>query len=211
MKPINNQLTVSETSQLTFVTALLLGHGVAPDAARHLQPMHSQSLDLASAEKNEVALPLGQAPLFVGTLVFPGRSHDWVVMNLSDDPLWKSGTFPVPHKTLRLLEGLERDGDEFDTLVIAHEIPKGACRPGEDLPLDLVTPPLPPQAVGVANMLGRVSHLVWYLPGLALTASAATVAAVLRDPILFGAKMQRGGQIQPGELADWYYLCRWSW
>ena len=205
---------VVEAERLRLVHAALLGQSAALALREAVPPAHSQRARHVFHETSALAWPIGQAPLFEGTLVRPGAGADWVIVNLSDDPLWTDvERFPVPGKVLRHLKRLCRAGIDFDTLVIAHEVPGGVCRPGEAVRLELILPPPPRRALLAARVADVLSRMVWFVAALPALSAAAplVVAARVVDPILIGAKVRPGARVRPGEWASWFYVCHWTW
>jgi hypothetical protein len=174
---------------------------------------------LANQETSLIPHHLGQGVVFSGTVVVPYPEHDMVTTRLSEDPLYtQRDRFPIPRKVLNQLKKLQRIGVDFETLFIAHEIPKDTLRSGDPLTLDLVNPPPCPENVAQAEMIGDLSRITWVsaiapaLPVLGVSKMGVSVTeAVRRDPILFGLKVQRDSQPKTVSVADWFYLCRWTW
>ena len=158
----------------------------------------------------------------------PGRSSDWVVTPLSDDPLHRNGRFPIPARQRRHLTRLHRAHVHMDDLVVAHEIPK-ALAPSvlpmpvgsapveldrDDLPALITHPGPAPSTVEFATRAGNIAGTVGRLAGVAgKGVAAATAAATTRvalgrlDPVVFG--IQRiPGHPHAGLI---YELVRWEW
>jgi hypothetical protein len=171
---------------------------------------------------------IGAMPLFAGYRYYAAEPHDWVLVNLADDPLVRHPEgFPIPRETLRGLRALRRAGVALDAIAVAHELPKGRLRPGEPLTLDLLRPG-PSRAAGQAALrLGQMAWGAWLaatlplraagLLGVGATAAAAAAGAAAGaalaglDPILFGAIVEPGRPVQPGTPARWLYLDHWAY
>jgi len=158
------------------------------------------------------------AHLVFSSMVIARETHtDWAILPLSEDPSYSgSGKFLLPKAVIRHLKTLKNRGFSFDTLYIAHEVPKDTLFSGERLPLELIAPPVPP-AVEKAERLGELSGMAWMsmaplLPVVNIAKYVAAIPlAVVLDPILFGLKFKAETQPNAVELADWYYLCHWTW
>jgi hypothetical protein len=172
---------------------------------------------LASTHGLELPV-LGTAPLFDGVRLINRTTPNWAVYNLSHDPLFQNGSFPVPGRDLRRLQRMYRSGIQFDAIYMAHELPPD-FRPGVDeLELSLFVPTPPEKATRLADRLGRTSEgivstclAVAGKPFTLLTAAGATAVAVLRDPILMGTVVPAGANPDPGIPAVWFLLAAWRW
>jgi hypothetical protein len=172
---------------------------------------------IASAKRVSVPV-LGNAPLFNGVKLVTRTTPNWALYNLSHDPVWQSGKFPIPMKHLWRLNRLYRGGIEFDALYVAHELPLD-FRPDHDrLELGLVEPPPPTTALRVAEVLGRTTDGILTLyaatirkPIKALAIASATGLAILRDPVLMGAVIPPGTNPESGVPAVWFLLAAWKW
>lgn len=161
---------------------------------------------------------LGAAPLFDGLKLVTSTTPAWALYNLSHDPLWQTGSFPIPAKHLRRLRRLYRAGAEFDALYVAHELPPDFRPEQEHLELSLVAPPPPVAATRLSQRLGRTTDGILALYAatlgksikvLALTGAAGLL--LLRDPILMGTVIPPGINPEPGVPAVWFLLAAWRW
>ena len=161
---------------------------------------------------------LGVAPLFDGVRLMTRTHPNWAFYNLSHDPLYKAGKFPLPGCELRRLQRLYRSGVQFDAMYVAHELPAD-FRPSQDkLELSLFVPVPPAIAIRLADGLGRSANGIvstcLALTGkpLAIMASAgAGVATVLLDPVLMGVVVPPGVNPDPDVPAVWFLLAAWRW
>lgn len=165
--------------------------------------------------------PLGFLPLFEEIRLVEGRNCDWLVFPMEADPLYKSGRFPVPRRTLRHLRAVDAAEASFDALYIAHELPKGLIRQGDEVAVWRALAPPPPKAlVELSARLGRASLgallAAFGAPfvaggGLALGAAvAAAPALTVLDPIILGAVGARR-PAQAGDPAYFFLLAAWRW
>lgn len=183
---------------------------------------------------NEEDLPIsyvGMMPLFSGYRVYPGRTYDWILVNLAQDPLFHDRDgFPVPGRILEKLRAMEEAGIDFDALYIAQETEKGKIREGEPLTTEALLPPPPKAVVQVSHQLGRASEALWavaaaplvvsLVAGAAVGAGALMVAPALAtaaascvtlDHILLGTTVAPGRPVRAGEPACWFYLAHWAY
>lgn len=181
---------------------------------------------LTQAERAGCTLTfVGTMPLFDGYRLYSGASSDWCLLNLADDPLMRATDgYPMAQATLQRLRRLRQIGVAVDTLVVAHELPKGRIEPGEHLRAEHLVPAPARGARRRAAVLGVAASLLArsaLAPALglgllgagALTAAAqfgvAAGTAVVLDPVLFGAIVAPGRPVRAGELARWLYLDHW--
>jgi hypothetical protein len=192
---------------------------------------HERTLALAQRHQLSVAF-IGHAPAHQGTKTIIRPESDWAIQNLSDDPIWQQGDFPLPQRVYSDLTRIQRTGLEFEGIYIAHELPPGTVAQYPMIPRDLIMPPPPPGSSERLQRAGQAVSVGWkalgaLLIGLGigtLAVSAAALAAPLAmpvgmaattatlDPILFGLHLVRNQTTRYGEpLALWYYLSHWTW
>lgn len=165
---------------------------------------------------------LGEYPLFTGTKLARGSMTDVVIVPAEQDPLFTSGQFALPRDVQNRLRAMEQAGVPFDRLFtyIAHEVPAGTVGAGGYIPLEAVVPPAPERARHLSERLGSIAHFSTISPlrgfrrTLAASAKGAAVgalvtgaaaAAILLDPIIFGALADERG------MATWFVLAQWVW
>jgi hypothetical protein len=164
---------------------------------------------------------LGYRPLFRGSLVYEGRTSDWAIMNLTDDPFFRQHNrwLYAPRHVINDVQRFDSLGLAFDAIFIAHELPKGSVRPGEQVPFELLAPPPPAAVERRLAFLERNSLSVWewivrFVGAAAKVSAAATVgiaAAAARDPILFGVHFDKTWHVDRQPIGLWYYLTHWYW
>jgi len=161
---------------------------------------------------------LGVAPLFDGVRLVTRTRPNWALYNLSQDPLYLAGKFPIPRRDLHRLQQMKRAGIQFDVLYLAHELPADFCAGQDRLELSLFVPQPPLAATRLAEGLGRGADgivstcLALTVKPLGVLASAgAGVAAVLRDPVLMGTVLPEGVDPEAGMPAVWFLLAAWRW
>ncbi len=116
---------------------------------------------------------------------------------------------------------MEQIGVPLDRMFtyIAHEVPPNTIDTNSPLPLEVIAPPPPARALRQSARLGAIAHVstISALKGFrrsfttsvqsvavgALAAGAA--AALLLDPIIFGALADERG------MATWIVLAQWVW
>jgi hypothetical protein len=166
-----------------------------------------------------ISLPvLGTNPLFAGVKLVTCTTPNWAFYNLSNDPLWQSGNFPIPHKHLRRLNRLYRGGIEFDALYTAHELPINFNHEIDRLELDLIEPDPPLAALRLAQRFGGATDSIVAMyatairkPIQALTFAGNKASSLLRDPILMGAVIPPKVNPEEGVPAVWFLLAAWRW
>ena len=189
------------------------------------QPSHVSRASFAIEQTQQGILPITHvfdAPVFCGHRVFDGSTHrDWVLMPLGEDPLLQHpGGFPVPDHVLDRLRMIYEAGIDFDTLFIAHEVPRGTVHTNQPLLLDIVLPPPSPKTSQLSQTLGMFASVLWTfasLPillvagvGLGITHLATRIAGTA-DPILFGVVLDENSTFVPGKLGSWFYLGHWNY
>lgn len=226
---VSNQQKRSDNMSTQFRTH------VSPNVTTHLlrqmlvvnnQPMtivkplidRAELVKSSSAVKGIALSILGSAPLFDGAKLATRTKPNWALYNLSYDPLWQNGKFPIPVKHLRRLNTLYRGGVEFDALYVAHELPMDFQPDHDRLELRLVEPPPPATAMRLAHGLGFATDSILRAyaaairkPIKALAVASTTGFAVLRDPVLMGAVIPPGINPEPGVPAIWFLLAAWRW
>jgi hypothetical protein len=171
-----------------------------------------------SAEKG-IPLPiLGIRPLFDQVRLVTQTTPHWALYNLSHDPLWQNGKFPMPRRHLRRLKHLYRIGVEFDVLYAAHELPVEFDPENDALELELFKPGPPRAALQLAQRLGVITDgiLSTYAAAIRRPIQALTVvsrhsSSVLQDPVLMGAVIPSGVNPEEGIPAVWFLLAAWRW
>ncbi len=164
---------------------------------------------------------LGEYPLFTGLKLVHGEVSDVVIVPAEDDPLVVTGQFPLPQAVQARLRAMERAGVPFDMIhtYIAHEVPSYSVSPHGPIPLEVIRPSAPIQTSRTSERLGIVAHAatVSLLRGLRRTANASVLAvgaatvgasiaaALMLDPLIFGAIADERG------MATWFVLAQWLW
>lgn len=169
--------------------------------------------------------PLGVAPLSLQPRLFRGEGRtDWIVLPLSQDPVWNDRELGVPREPKARLEMLAAARARFDSIVTAYEIPRGVLDGVNDKDAVKRAVLLPELAEDdrVSRFLGTAGLValgVGVLAG-ALAAGAAvgstTLAAlgglaslVSLDPVVLGAVVEHP-PAQEGDRAVWFALARWE-
>jgi len=145
--------------------------------------------------ENGLSVPfLGYAPLFTGTKVYSGKDSDWALMNLSSDPLFRTqgNNLYAPLSVVNDVQSVVKVGINLDAIFIAHEIPKGVLKSGEEVPVDLIAPAPSMKVQRRLSFLERTSRAWWKLvTGTSVGAVAVPVAAgavtVIAGTALVGA------------------------
>jgi len=101
---------------------------------------------------------------------------------------------------------------------IAHEVPRYSVSEDGPIPLEVVMPPHPQQAVRLSNRLGMIANAAtthWLVSwgrrrsGCAWRGEAGywfgCSCLVLLDPLIFGAIADERG------MATWFVLAQWAW
>ncbi len=166
-----------------------------------------------------ISIPiLGTAPLFEDVKLVTQTQPNWAFYNVSHDPLWQTGRFPIPRRHLHRLKGLYNSGIEFDALYVAHELPPDFDPETDHLDLSLIEPAPSDRSVKLAHTFGIVSDTVVKTyaaivrkPIQALAAFKESGVALLTDPILMGALVAPGVNPEPGVQAMWFLLAAWRW
>ena len=171
-----------------------------------------------SVEKG-IPLPiLGTNPLFDGVKLITNTTPNWALYNLSHDPLWQAGKFPIPRQHLWRLNQLYRGGIEFDALYVAHELPADFNYKNDHLELRFIKPSPPKTALQLAQKFGVTTDVIVSIyaaairkPIQALTVAVNNASVILRDPILMGTIIPPGVNPDEGVPAVWFLLAVWRW
>jgi hypothetical protein len=193
-------------------------------------PVHVPETTGVLDRARSVGVPI--RPVGVGTmptvpLLTTYQESPWVVCPLDDDPLFKSGKFPIPRARRRDLQRLSRAGVTMDELFVAHElVPEtvaksvGTPAPGSVMPLTphqvelVVDHPGPSRSTRrFTDTSGRIARAV--SDGAIAAGSAAAVGAgalallpfAVIDPIIFGARRLP----HDPQRAVVFELVRWDW
>lgn len=212
----------SNTSVLPATTTTLLRQVLlASNHSPAIDPRIVKKLSLVKSISAQVgvAVPaLGVAPLFEDVKLLTQTRPNWAFYNVSHDPLWQTGRFPIPRRHLRRLKRLYHGGIEFDALYVAHELPPDFDPETDYLDLSLIEPAPSEGSIRLARTFGVVSDAVVKTyaatvrkPVQALAAARRTDLALLTDPILMGAIVSPGVNPEPGMQAMWFLLAAWRW
>ena len=197
--------------------------------ARPLTQAHTK-IEVAAAKHRLPVQLLGYATLFDGTKLYPGAKTDWVMMNLSQDPMFYSNgnRLTLPEAAAKDVKRTVAAGINFDAIYIAHEIPAGQVWPGQPVPLELIAPPPSPQATRRLQAMEQRSIGLWDTvqsclarmarigKGAANTLASASMTAMALpllalDPILFGIHFDDSWHFAGQPMAMWYYITHWRW
>lgn len=210
--------TSGSTSNNTYLLQQILASSNRATAINKPLFDRAELVRSISVKKGVPVQVLGSAPLFDGAKLATRVKPNWALYNLSQDPLWQTGKFPVPIKHLRRLNTLYRGGIEFDALYAAHELPMDFQADHDRLELSLIEPPPPATAVRLAHGLGFATDgiLATYAAAIRKPIKALAVAstsgfAILRDPVIMGAVIPPGVNPEPGVPAVWFLLAAWRW
>ena len=198
---------------------------------------HRYEIVQAAVAKRDLPVRLiGYAPVFSEHRLYPGRNTDWVIMPLPEDPTYtyNSGQpFYIPTRSLNDLRRVHRSGIHFESIFIAHEIPKNSLKYGDQVPLELIAPPPPQRQMKNARRAAEAVSGFWdsvvkavtasaiatvavagaalFAPAAAVSVLAAPIAAVGLDPIIFGLHIDERQKVKGMSLAMWYYITHWTW
>ncbi|QBD79221.1 hypothetical protein EPA93_25860 [Ktedonosporobacter rubrisoli] len=186
--------------------------------------LHQRAVALVEAPCREHGIAiqtLGEYPLFSGLKLVHAPTSDVVIVPADEDPLIVTGKFPLPDAVKQRLQAMRAAGVPFDMLYtyIAHEVPPYSVSEEGPLPLEVIKPPAPAQTVRAAERLGWLAHAATTtligstgrLFSESLRASTraglvvGTAAALLLDPLIFGAIADERG------MATWFVLAQWAW
>lgn len=220
---------VQNTLMIWREPRLLQLEGISPELR------HRYEIVQNAVEKRSLPIRLiGYAPIFNEQRLYPGRNTDWAIMPLPQDPTYKSGEpFYMPRRAHDDLRLVHQSGIHFESIFIAHEIPKNSLNYGEQVPLELIAPPPPPKQMRNAVRAARIVSGFWdgvvsavtasamatvavagaalFAPIAAVSILAAPVAVVGLDPIIFGLHIDERQKVKGMPLAMWYYITHWTW
>lgn len=208
-------------------------------ALRKTEPKLAQRCEMVldTARRHKLSLGLcGVRPEHGGVEFVERLASDWVVMPVSIDPGYIQHGMVMPESALQVLLRIRQTGLDFDDIVVAHELPKGAYRPGQPLPVDLLLPPRTTEVrqgsaglAKVADALGNgmgaaMNVLITKVIPAAAVGSAKIAGDVFDgvshvtqssrpalDPILMGLMRPEGAAAGSGRLCAWFYLIHWVW
>jgi hypothetical protein len=214
-KPTCAQTIASSTA--TTLRLMLANNHISTSVDRSLVEKTDQVRSLSASAHQPIQM-LGFKPLFDGVKVLSQASPAWALYNLSRDPLWISGRFPIPARHLLRLYILHYAGIEFDALYVAHELPLDFLPGSQSLECSLIAPGPPALATELSHHLGHATdrivsayaHVI-RKPIRAMALQGATGLAILRDPVLLGAVIPRRTNPEPGVPAAWFLLAAWRW
>ena len=181
--------------------------------------LHRSELVNSISTANGISVPrLGAAPLFDGVRLITHTTPNWAFYNLSHDPVWATGSFPVPRQHLRRLKRLYRVGVEFDALYVAHELPANFHHEEDLIELEWIKPSPPATALRLSQNLGFAADRIisFYAALIAKPVKALAVVGdmrlrILQDPVLMGAIVSPGVNPEEGVPAIWFLLAAWKW
>lgn len=185
--------------------------------SKHLLDRHRETMRLTQ-DKDLSTRFVGYAPTFKGMRIYAGPAHDWVMMNLDEDPqyLELGKKLVAPRVVVEQLTKMHSYGLRADHIYIAHEVPKGSIKQGQEVPLEAILPPPPAEVAKRVSGYADKANRVWEI----LTAGVVGIAGVAMslatlplglDPVLFGVLTDPSTKIGSGEFGMWYYLTHWLW
>ena len=126
-------MNTNPNAQIVPVSTTLLLRQMITVSGRHMPVENILALRAETvrtlARTNRLELPvLGAAPLFDVVRLVTRTRPNWALYNLSHDPLYNTGKFPIPARDLHRLQRLYRAGIQFEAMSVAHELPAD-CRP----------------------------------------------------------------------------------
>jgi hypothetical protein len=158
-------------------------------------------------------VPLGVVPFPSGPLYYRGAvatSYDWVLVRLADDPLYRARELSIPAPVRRKLERLHTAGADFDDLLIAHEVPRGAigsAQPkADDVAAAIRKAPVRPSSA--AKLLGSTTRGLTAGIAAPFVALGTALSSIAADPVLIGV-IAIGGEAKPGEPVAVFEIARW--
>lgn len=176
------------------------------------------NIEIKTRENNLPVRFLGYNILPNQTCVYPGEKTDWAIMSLKRDPTYYSNgkRMIVPGAVAQQIKNIVNAGVEFDAIYVAHEIPKSSIKPGQDVPIELIAPPAPPEALRRVRKLSSAAEKFWKGIGTATVATAASFTLPLAflgtaDPVLFGVNINEEWRMKNIPIGMWYFIARWEW
>jgi len=137
------------------------------------------------------------------------------MMYLGEDPVYcfHGNKLYAPHHVTTDVKRIAAAGLEFDAIFVAHEIPTGAVKPGQEISLELIVPPPPPKVMKRLRFLERTSGGWWHIIRNVIKGALVSpvVAGVAADPILFGVQLDDACKLDGQPVGMWYYLTHWYW
>jgi hypothetical protein len=189
------------------------------------------------ARANGISLPfVTHLPNMYEAQVIEGTETDMVMMPLSLDPLYHTfnNRLVAPKHVIKEFNRINKSGISFDNIVIAHEIPKGSVKNGQQVSIEVLMPPLTraqsqrlnilqkgvsgfwkgvsfvAAGIGLATAAVSVAAVGIGLGGLGLAAGAAGGFASGLDPVVFGLLFDPNHD-DKNSIAAWYYITSWYW
>lgn len=136
-------------------------HNLPTTVPERLLAEHSRTLLVADKHR----LPLmfvGYGPAFSGVKFFRRPGTDWVLMNVTEDPLYyKAGEkILMPPHVIKVFNDIT-EVVRFDRYYIAHEIPHGVAENNHEQLLRALLPPPPPATMQNIQALERGTDAVY--------------------------------------------------
>ena len=195
-----------------------------------------------TAQKHHLPIQaIGFSPIFDNHQIYRGQHTDWAIMSLANDPTYNNRksifglrfgkSFYMPIRVRKTLEKIQSSGLQFESIFIAHEIPKNSVADGQRVPYELIAPPPSQKLLKQSEDLGHTALSFWnsvahlaMITGMVVTTGVAVTMAPLGalavgiastsgnlDPILFGLHLDETQKVNGMPLAMWYYLEHWIW
>ena len=216
--------------------------GIAPQAGCQASaPLLQQHAEVTNrADRNKLPVRFfGYHPVFSGyRVVRPSNSKtDWVLMNILHDPFFReitgapnlgqntSGTLYAPENVIASISDTVNAGIDFDSIFIAHEVPRGSVSAKDSLDLETLIPPPPPKARkqhdfrkwSLVRYWNELLKLTKHTLGIAAKTAAGTMAfaaaapAAGLDPVLFGVNYDENVVVDGELMGMFYYITHWRW
>lgn len=231
MYPSTN-IKVSNPTQLRLILHLMQSIEAAKQPLTPIVYKRRAEILALSQRHNLGIQPLFEAPLFAGHVLVPGQHTDFVFMRVEEDPLFHDpDRFPIPEQVFDKLQYMLHVGVNFDDILVAHELTKGAMLPGQQATAEMVTPQPSPAMVQRSQQMGTVVQKTWEaavlplwgslmgiagagavtlgLGALAVAGIAGAASAIALDPLLIGVVKDPKHPLQPGTPAAYFYLDSW--